>query len=471
MKKASLSVLFFSLVSVIVCRAQDAGSPQLSASQSTNPVGVASTLAGGVVDVRNSWALFRDQTLDSLVDLGLASNPDIRVAVSRVEEARIRVRVAQSFLSPSIRSSLVFSTQSLSSYRPVQVPTTVDILPRVQYNIFQVLPIDASYEVDLFRRIRGNVRTSELQRLVTESDVQITQLAVSSEIARIYYLIRANDNEQAVIRRNLNLRDSTLSIIQARFRAGLTNEIDARRAETDIVNVQVQLQGLERNRTELVNGLAVLCGQNPATFAIAALPVNLIVPDLPFNTITIDQLRRRPDLVQAEQLAQSANLQIQINRTALYPRLNMVGSAGTLTGHIGTLGFGASLTYLFGVNASVPLYEGKRNRQNITLAQQQAQTAQATIQQRVLTAQREAETALDNLQLVQQQIITQTLGLQSARQTETLNRGLYTQGLTTFLEVLDAQRTVLDSERQLVLLQSQRATYTVALYKALGGSL
>ncbi|GAB3939163.1 efflux transporter outer membrane subunit [Larkinella terrae] len=455
---------FYSLSIAVLCstvsQAQSVASSESSAS-------VASFQTNSV---RSGWAVFHDPTLDSLIDLGLTNNPDVRVAVSRVEEARIRVRVAESFLAPSIRSSLNFNTQSLSEYRPVAVPVTSERLPRIQLNSLQVLPIDASYEVDLFKRIRNTVRVTDLQRQVTESDVQITQLIVASEVARLFYLIRANDSEQAVIRRNIGLRDSTISIIRARFQAGLTNEIDAKRAETDIANVRVQLLGLERSRTELVNGLAGLCGQNPANFTVPAGRLGTGFPELPFSAISADQLRRRPDLLQAEQQTQVAHVQVQVNRAALYPRINLVGAGGTLTGRIGNLFFPASMTYLLGLNASVPIFEGKRNQQNIVLAQQQVRTADASYQQRMLNAQREAETALDNLQSMRQQIDAQNLALESARYTEKLNRELYTKGLTTFLEVLDSQRTVLDSERQLVLLQGQRASYTVALLKALGGS-
>ncbi|KAA9349431.1 efflux transporter outer membrane subunit [Larkinella humicola] len=464
MRKSALYSLMFLMLGSSVAHAQSATS---SGSASAGTVASASYQTN---TVRDGWAVFRDRTLDSLIDLGLTSNPDIRVAVSRVEEARIRVRVAESFLSPSVRSSLNFNTQSLSQYRPIAIPVATDKLPRLQLNSLQVLPIDASYEVDLFKRIRNTVRVTDLQRQVTESDVQITQLIVASEVARLYYLIRANDSEQAVLRRNIGLRDSTISIIRARFQAGLTNEIDAKRAETDIANVRVQLLGLERSRTELVNGLSGLCGQDPATFYVPVGRLGTGFPELPFTAISADQLRRRPDLFQAEQQSQVANVQILVNRAALYPRINLVGAGGTLTGRIGTLFFPASMTYLLGVNASVPIFEGKRNQQNIRLAQQQFKTADASYQQRMLVAQREAETALDNLQSMRAQIDAQNLALESARYTERLNRELYTKGLTTFLEVLDSQRTVLDSERQLVLLQGQRASYTVALLKALGGS-
>ncbi|MFD1140521.1 efflux transporter outer membrane subunit [Larkinella insperata] len=456
-----LTVLWFSITASLA---------QSVASSGSSPGGSGAPAVVQVDPVRDGWAVFRDVTLDSLIDLGLTSNPDIRVAVSRVEEARIRVRVAESYLVPSIRSSLNFGTQSLSEYRPVAVPVASERLPRLQLNTLQILPIDASYEVDLFKRIRNTVRVTDLQRQVSESDVRITQLIVASEIARLYYLIRANDSEQTVVRRNINLRDSTISIIRARFQAGLTNEIDAKRAETDLANIRVLLLGLERSRTELVNGLSNLCGQNPATFAVAPGRLGTVFPDLPFAAITADQLRRRPDLLQAEQQTQVADVQIQVNRSALYPRINLLGSGGTLTGRIGGLFFPASMTYLLGVNASVPIFEGKRNQQNVALARQQYRTADAAYQQRFLTAQREAETALDNLQNTRQQIDAQNIALESARYTERLNRELYVKGLTTFLEVLDAQRTVLDSERQLVILQGQRASYTVALLKALGGS-
>ena len=412
---------------------------------------------------------FNDPALDSLIQVGLDNSPNLRAALSRLEEARIRVKVSQSFLSPSLRSSVLMTTQSLSERRPLTVPNQADRLPRFQLNTLQLLPVDASYELDLFRRIRNSITVATLQAQASDADYQSFRLTLASDIARTYLLIRGNDGEQAVFRRTIQSRDTTLAILRERFRVGLINQIDVQRAETDYAGLLVTLKGLERARTELVNGLAQLCAQNPAQFSIPAGALPTAIPTYPYANVAPEQLTRRPDLVQYIQQNQIAAAQVTLQQSSTLPRVTLVGSGGLLSGKIGPWFTPSSATYILGVNASVPLYEGHRARQNIALSKQQTQTNLQVYQQAVQLAQRDAETALDNLQFLREQIELQTKTLTLARKTEQYNRELYLRGLATYLEVLDAQRTILTVEQQAVQLRSQEAQYAVALLRAVGG--
>jgi outer membrane protein, multidrug efflux system len=415
------------------------------------------------------FARFNDPVLESLIQGGLNNSPNLKAALSRLEEARIRVRIAQSFLQPSVRSSALINTQSLSEHRPVAIPLATDRLPRFQLNTFQLLPIDASYELDLFKRIRTGVTVADLQAQATDADYRAFRLTLAADIARTYYLIRGNDAEQTVFRRNILTRDSTVAIARERYRAGLSDVLDAQRAETDVAQLRVQLVSLQRARTELVNGLAQLVAQEPATFAIdgGSLPASL--PPFPATNITLDQLRRRPDLQQFERQIQLAEAQAVVQQAATRPRVTVVGSGGLLSGQLRYWPAPSSATYLLGVNASVPLYEGRRNRELVSLSRQQTQTSQQTYQQALQIAQREAETALDNLTILRQQLTAQEQVLTLARTTERYNRERYVRGLTTYLEVLDAQRTILAAEQQLVQLRAQEVQFVVALLRAIGG--
>ncbi|WP_232541152.1 efflux transporter outer membrane subunit [Spirosoma endbachense] len=413
---------------------------------------------------------FGDPMLESLIQLGLENSPNLKAALSRLEESRIRVKVAQSFLSPSLRSSLLATTQSLSEHRPLSVATAApDQVPRFQLNTLQLLPIDASYELDLFKRIRSSIAVADLQAQASDADYQSFRLTLASDIARTYMLIRGNDAEQAVFRRNIQSRDTTLSIIRERFRVGLINQIDVQRAETDYATLQVTLKGLERARTELVNGLAQLCAQDPTQFSIPAGTLPATVPTYPYAAVQVDQLQRRPDLLQFTRQNQIAAAQVTLQQASTLPRVTLVGSGGVLSGRLGPWFTPSSATYIVGVNASVPLYEGHRARQNILLSKQLTQTSQQTYLQALQLAQRDAETALDNLTLLRQQIDLQGQTLTLARRTEQYNRELYVRGLATYLEVLDAQRTILTTEQQLVQLRSQETQYAVALLRAVGG--
>lgn len=412
---------------------------------------------------------FGDPTLESLIQLGLDNSPNLRGALSRLEEARIRVKIAQSFMSPSLRSSALLTTQSLSERRPLSVPNQSDLLPRFQLNTFQLLPIDASYELDLFKRIRSGIVVADLQAQASDADYQSFRLTLASDIARTYLLIRGNDAEQAVFRRNIQSRDTTLSILRERFRVGLINQIDVQRAETDYAGLQVTLKGLQRARTELINGLAQLCAQDPTQFSIPEGTLPTEVPTYPYAAVSTEQLARRPDLLQFTRQNQIAAAQVTLQQASTQPRVTLVGSGGILSGKIGNWFTPSAATYILGINASVPLYEGHRARQNIALTKQQIQTNQQTYQQALQLAQRDAETALDNLTLLRQQIDLQGQTLSLARRTEQYNRELYVRGLATYLEVLDAQRTSLLSEQQLVQLRSQEVQYAVALLRAIGG--
>ncbi len=418
------------------------------------------------VPTTDGWSRFADSTLDSLLSLGVRENPDLQNALSRVQEARLRIGIAESYLSPSVRANPLISTQSLAPNRPLPIPVSSE-LPRIQLTTFS-LPIDVSYELDVFRRLRNGVKLADLQAQITQSDYQAVRLTVASEIARIYFLVRSSDTELTVFRRNLAARDSVLAILRERFRVGLSNEIDAKRAETEMASLRAQQLGLARTRTELVNGLAVLVGQEPTGFQLPPKPLGAL-PTAPYAQIPAESLRKRPDFVQAEQQTRAAETGVDIARTGLLPRIALNGSAGLLSGHIEKWFLPTSAYYLAGVSAAVPIFEGKRAQQNLGLARQQRTTAQTVTQQRLFTARREAQVSFDNVNYFRQQVDAQTATVQTARQTERLARELYLKGFSTYLDVLDAQRTALDAERTLAQLQGQVYVNTVLLLKALGG--
>ena len=413
------------------------------------------------------WQVFADPLLDSLVQSGLRGNLDLRAAVSRVEEARTRVKVAESYWYPSLRLTPYVATQNLSPNRPVPIPVQDGQLQRFTLNTFQI-PIDLSYEVDLWGRLKRQVQVSELLAEANEAEYRTVQLVVAAEITRTYLLLRTTDAERNVLRRSLRLRDSTLAVADARYRAGLTSQMDVERARTEVANAQLQLASLTRSRTELELSLGTLLGATPGNLSVGEgpLPAAAAIPaPTPSSLAT-----RRPDLVQAERQAQATARQVGVNKAALFPRLNLNGSAGLLSREVGTLFERNSATYLLGAGLVLPLFEGNRNRNLIIASERQAEAAVAVYQQRVLQASREVETALANLQILEGQLVTQGEAVQSAQRTRQFSRELYVKGLTTFLDVVDAERTALELERQAVNLQGQQALYTVALIRALGGT-
>ncbi len=414
------------------------------------------------------WQVFADPLLDSLVRAGLAGNLDLKAAVSRVEEARARVKIAESYWYPSLRLNPYVGTQSLAPNRPVPIPVQDGQLGRFTLNTFQI-PVDLSYEVDLWGRLKRQVQVNQLLFEAGQAEYRAVQLAVVAEITRTYLLLRTTDAERSVLRKSLGLRDSSLAVADARFRAGLTGQMDVERARTEVAGVRLQLESLLRSRTELELSLGVLLGAAPGNLTLREGPIpaaagTIAAPD-PASLVS-----RRPDLVQAERQAGATARQVGVNKAALLPRLNLVGSAGLISREAGLLAETGSATYLLGAGLSLPLFEGNRNRNLIAVSERQAEAAALSYRQRVLQAGREVETALANLQLLTGQLATQQEALASAQRTRQLSRELYVKGLTTFLDVVDAERTALELERQAVNLQGQQTLYTVALVRALGGS-
>ena len=439
-------------------------------------VGVSSVVAQSVAANKSNkpivdswWTNFNDPLLDSLEQVGLQHNLDLQVMVARVDEARARVKVAASFRYPSVRLNPYVANQSLSPNRPVAVAVQEGQgLDRFSLQTYQV-PIDVSYEVDLWRKIKNQVKTSKQVQEATEAELQAAALTVSAEIARNYFLLRTIDAEQTVLRRGISLRDSTLKITEARYQAGLVSIMDVQRATTEVAIARVQLEELSRSRREIELSLAVLLGVPPGEIRIAAGQLPATLPSLP--TASASELAlRRPDLVQSERLVAAANTQVETYKAFLLPRLNLLGSAGLLSRNIGPILSTNSGTYLVGASVSLPVFEGFRNKSNILIAQTQVQAASSTYQQRLLIAVQEVENAASNLNNLSRQALVQQQALVSAQQTRRYARELYVKGLTTFLEAIDAERTALDLERQAVNMQGQRAIYMVALMKALGGS-
>jgi multidrug efflux system outer membrane protein len=329
--------------------------------------------------------------------------------------------------------------------------------------------VDLSYEVDLWGRLKRQVQVSELLAEAGEAEYRTVQLAVAAEITRTYLLLRTTDAERNVLRRSLGLRDSTLAVADARYRAGLTSQLDVERARTEVANVRLQLESLSRSRTELELSLGTLLGAAPGNLSLGegTLPAAAAVIPAPAPS---SLATRRPDLVQAERQARATARQVGVNKATLLPRVSLTGSAGLVSREAGTLVEGNSATYLVGAGLSLPLFEGNRNRNLIIASQRQAEAAAAVYQQRVLQAGREVETALANLQILEGQLVIQGEAVQAAQRTRQLSRELYVKGLASFLDVVDAERTALELERQAVNLRGQQALYTVALIRALGGT-
>lgn len=406
------------------------------------------------------WTIFNDAELNALEAQAVAANQDLKRAVARVTEARALARVSKSELFPNITAGGSYSYNRLSENTDTAAPT-------LEFDEFNH-SVDLSYELDVWGRVRRNIEASNADAAAVTTDLQVVLLTLTADVARNYHLIRSLDNEQAVSEATIALRKDTLQLQQTRNQAGLINEVDVTRARTELANVEADLQAIIRSRGQVEHALAVLCGQPPGEFTVAPVKTSVLPPEVPAG-LPSSLLERRPDIVSAEQQLEAASARIGVAKTAFLPTIKLTSTTGLASADLGTLVDWPSRIASFGPSISVPIFEGGRNRANLKASEARYEQSVARYRGTILNAFREVEDSLSDLSTLAMQAAAMNRALAAARDTVTLANERYRQGLSSYLDVVDAQRVALQAERQDVQLRGQRAVSTILLAKALGG--
>jgi multidrug efflux system outer membrane protein len=278
------------------------------------------------------------------------------------------------------------------------------------------------------------------------------------------------DTENQILARTISSRQENLEIVETRYSAGLTNEIDLQRARTVLSSVGVQLENNQRQRTEIELRLATLSGQSASSFSIENTGIQylapVIEPDAP-NSLA----KNRPDIQAADYTIEAYKKQVESARKNKYPSLYLQGSAGLLTGNSDQLFEGESRNWLVGATLSVPLFEGGRRQAQLAISDHLLQAAVDNLKQQELGANPEVERALSNLSRLNKQLEAQQDFLLAAQKAAELSGQRYRKGLVTYLEVVDAERIVLEAERLSAQLLGQQLISTIDLVVAMGGDL
>jgi multidrug efflux system outer membrane protein len=436
--------------------------PNYSRPPTTIPTGWKETAASTNAPVLPAkwWTVFNDEELNSLETQAIASNQDLKRVVACVTEARAIARISKADLYPNITGGSAYSRTHQSKNRD-------NVAPKIDSDDFSS-GFDLSYEVDIWGRVRRNVEAANADFAATSTDLQVVLLTLSSDVARNYQLLRSLDNERLVIEATIELRKDAVELQQSRNKAGLINEVDVTRARTEQANVEAELQAVIRNRAQVEHALAILCGQPPSTFTVAAKATSITPPEIPTG-LPSSLLQRRPDVVEAEHNLQASNARIGVAKAAFFPTLKLTGSAGYASADLGTLVNWPSRFAQFGPSITVPVFQGGRNRANLKASEARYDQNVATYRGSVLNAFREVEDSLSDLSTLRVQGEAVNRALVAARDTATLASERYQRGLSSYLEVVDAQRAALQAERQDTEIRGQRAVSTILLAKALGG--
>ncbi|MGI9173658.1 MAG: efflux transporter outer membrane subunit [Chthoniobacterales bacterium] len=434
------------------------------------------------------WRIFGEPGLDRLEVQALAANQDLRVATARIQESRAQTRAAAADFYPSLALDARGQRTRTSNTLPFQrgkflgnnpfgmgggttggAPPVITNQPlTTTQNDFRV-PAELSWELDLFGRVRQQYRAARAEAEAIEADFQGMRLSVTANVAASYFMLRAADSERAVIEQALKGRREGLRIANERLQAGLTSELDVARAQADLAANEAALLGLERSRAEMENALATLIGQPASEVRIAPQPLREgRVPRIPAG-LPSELLERRPDVARAERELAAANAHIGIARAAFFPQIRLTGTGGFESADLGLLFNPASRFWQIGPSIHLPIFDGGRNLANLRVTQAQYEEALARFRGQVLIAFQEVETALSESRTLSGEAEAQGRVAVAAERALELSRQSYEKGAVNFLDVLDAERTLLQTQRTQAQLSGRQVLATLQLIKALGG--
>ncbi|HEY3596948.1 MAG TPA: efflux transporter outer membrane subunit [Paraburkholderia sp.] len=413
------------------------------------------------------WTIFNDPTLDSLEQQAHDANQNLQAAIARVKEARSLNEAAHAGFFPTVNAGFGPTrqqTSAVSQLRPDGTSVPEQTIWRAQAS--------ASYEVDLFGRVASTVSATKADAQQSEALLRSVLLALQADVAQNYFSLRELDSEADVFANTIDLREQTLKLVQHRFDDGEISELDVARAKSELESARSDSMTVQRLRAASEHSLAVLLGKAPSEFTMAANPLTpvevRIPPGLPSSL-----LERRPDIAAAERAMAAANARIGVAKAAYFPSLLLNGNAGFEAATLADLFRASSWAFLAGPLAgtalTVPLFDGGRRKGNLANARAVFQEDVANYREQVLVAFREVEDNLADLRILEDQTQAQARAVAASSRAAHLSRVQYNEGAINYLDVIDAERTVLQSRRIAVQLEGVQATSTVNLIRALGG--
>jgi multidrug efflux system outer membrane protein len=411
------------------------------------------------------WSLFKDEALVTMIRGALESNPDVLIAMERVAEARARAGFAKADLYPRLDAG-VNAGAFKRSEQLLTAPAGTGADPKFQY-----YEVDGalSWELDLWGRIRRGVEAEEARILEAEEGRRAVVVSVVAEVARAYLEMRDLDARIAFARGTVLSRREYVDLARLRFEGGITSELDYRQAEAELARTQSVLADLERQGREKENELSILLGRNPGErargVAIEALPLPPSVPP----GIPSQLLERRPDIRAAEQALVGANARIGEAKAMMYPRITLTAVGGYQSAEVSDFvtSTGSFWQLIGGIFS--PIWDWGKNRARVEETEARMRASVIQYQATLRQAFREVEDALVAIRKAAEKRTALDAQVLAQRQVLTLAEVRYRGGVSPYLEVLDAQRALFDSELERTATIREQLVSVVRLYRALGG--
>jgi len=404
------------------------------------------------------WEMFGDPELNRLEEMININNQNVKQAEAQFRLARSFVLANRSNYYPTFTANPSI-TQSDAGSRTGRGGGTSQSFS---------LPLNATWEPDLWGRVRLSVENSTANAQVSAADLENARLSAQALLATDYFLLVANDMQQAILRETIEVYTRNLQLTTNRYNGGVASKSDITLAQTSLANAQADATDLRISRSQLEHAIAVLTGQAPSGFQVPVGSIKGPPPPIPL-AVPSALLERRPDIAANERLVAAANANIGLAQTAYYPTLTLSATAGLLSSSLVNLFTYNSRIWSAGPSLAQTLYDfGRRNAQ-VQGAQASYDATVAAYRQNVLGAFQEVEDDLAALRYLAEEAVQQHVAVGAAQQSLVLEMARYRAGTDSYLNVITTQAIELNDRQQAVTILQRRMLAAVDLVKALGG--
>ncbi|MBS0307578.1 MAG: efflux transporter outer membrane subunit [Proteobacteria bacterium] len=407
---------------------------------------------------------FTEPRLQATIAAALDNNRDLRIAALRIEEARAQYNIQRADLLPTV-SATAGEARARVAYTLSATGTSI---VTSSYQVGLSIP---SFELDFFGRVRSLSNAALAQYLATEEARKAAQISLVAEVAKAYLAERAFAEQLDLAQQTLAGRETAYKLAKQRFDVGASSALDLRLSEASAAAARVAVATLTRQRAQAANALTLLVGK-PLTDlpAAQALSSQNLVAELPAG-LPSDLLTRRPDIRAAEQRLISANANIGAARAAFFPRISLTASLGTASNTLAGLFDAGSRVWTFVPQLVLPIFDFGRNINNLDLAEVRKNIAVADYEKSIQVAFREVADALAARGTLNEQLDAQRVLTDAQADRLRLSEQRFANGVSSSLDVLDAQRELFSAEQSLVQTRLLRLTNAIDLYRTLGGGL
>ena len=410
------------------------------------------------------WELFQDEELHYLIRVALQENKDLLIAAARVQEAKGELGVTRSALFPQ------FGAQAEYTYRGIPsalIPGEAGDI-NLETDIYR-LGGSLSWELDVWGQLRRATESARAELVATEEARRAIVLGLVSQVAQAYFELRALDLELEITRRNVETRRGTLRIVTSRYEDGLVSGLDLARAEAEVVSVTAVIPELESDIVKTENALSILLGRNPTQISRGRSLIDQPTPPVVPAGLPSALLERRPDIRQAEQNLVAANAEIGVAIGNFLPRFSLTGDLGVISRDLNQLFTGPARIWGIGPGVTVPIFTAGRNLGNLEASEARQQQEVHRYEKTILQAFQEVEDSLIAYQKAREARTQFEKLVMFNNRSVDLSQIQYQEGLIDYLNVLDAQRRLFESEVRLAKTRRLQLVSLVQLYRALGG--